>query len=401
MKTLSRLLMLAALATAFALPAFAQDPAASPAASPVALCDEAAKNDLYTQYYNLKKTNKPDDQAKAYEITKQYIAKYDSCTDQYTTALKTWAGKYAAAVGSINKRSDFFSAYNAKDIAKTNSAARQLLASDPNDAAAAMLAAWGTYLVIGKNPAATEADAVNFANQALTLIQSGQEPKDLGGKVSWAPFATKEDATSYMNLIVAGAEIKTNTDDSVKRLVEIAQGTSKAKEEPKVYSFLAFAYEKEAAPMYDKYKSITKNLTVETDESKLLLLNINQVVDRQIDAYARAVAYETDPTKKAQLMSILSELYKSRHNNTVTGLDSYVAGIKAQPLLLTQPITSLPAAAPATTPGTGDGTTSTTSPAAPPTAPAAAPVGTTKPATTTTAKPATTTTSSTPVKKKP
>jgi hypothetical protein len=394
MKTLSRLLVLAALATAFALPAFAQDPAASP----VALCDEAAKADLYTQYYNLKKTNQAADQAKAYEITKQYLDKYGSCTDQYTKALKTWADKYAAALGSVNRRSDFFNAYNANDMAKLSSLGNQLLSADPNDAAVALLAGWGIYTgTTKKTPGASEADALNFVNKALALIEGGQEPKDLSDKVSWAPFASKDEAVSYLNFAIAALELKTNTDDAAKRLVQLAQGNTKLKEEPYVYSFLAFADEQEAAPMLAKYKDVTKNFTVETDESKLLLANINQVIDRTIDAYARAVAYSTKPSDKADFMKRLTELYKSRHDNAVTGLDEMIAGIKSQPLLITQPITSLPA-----TPAAGDGTASATPAATTVAAPASTapkPVAT---PTTTAPKPATTTTTpATPVKKKP
>jgi uncharacterized protein YukE len=394
MKTLSRLLVLAALATAFALPALAQDPAASPAAGP---CDEQARTDMYTDYYNKKKT----DQKAAYEVGKQYLGKYESCADKYTESVK----KFVTAYEGATRRFDFFNAYNAKDVAKTNSLARQLLAADPSDAAAALLSAWITYQgVVGKNPAATEADAISFANRALDVINSGKEPTDLNGKVSWAPFGSRDEAIGYLNFAVAALELKTNTDDAAKRLVQIAQGNSKAKEEPSVYSYLGFAYEKEAAPLLAKYKTFT----VENDESKLVLANLNQVIDRMIDAYARAVAYSKDQAQKTEFMTRLTELYKSRHNDTTDGLDAMIAGIKAQPLLVTQPLTSLPAAAPSPTPADGaaasaPATTGQTTPAgttvAAPAATAPKPAPTT-PATTT--KPATTTTTTNPpAKKKP
>jgi hypothetical protein len=385
MKTISRLLILAALATAFALPAFAQD---QPAAGGV--CDEAAKGELYTQFYNLKKTNQANDQAKAYDLGKQYITKYDSCSDQYTTAVKNWVAKYEAALGSVNRRSDFFKAYNAKDVAKTNGLAQQLLAADPNDAAVALLTAWGVYQgTLTKNPAATEADAINYASKAFDLIQSGQEPKDLGGKVSWAPFANKDDALSYLNFEIGALELKSNPDDALKRLVAVAQGNGKAKEEASVYGYLAFLYEKQAAPLLDKYKTFT----TKTPESDLVLANFNRVIDQVIDAYARAVAYSTTPAQKSEFMSRLTDLYKSRHDNSDTGLTEYVAGIKNTPFTVSEPLTSLPA-----TPA-GDGTAATTNGTTntPTAAPVAAPA-TTKPAATptTTTKPATTTTSKKP-----
>lgn len=386
MKTLNRLFMIAALAAVFAVSALAQD---QPAANP---CDSQEKNDLYTQYYNLKKT----DQAKAYDISKQYLDKFGSCTDNYTASVKKFNDAYGTAVGGLKLRTDFFNAYNAKDYAKLTTLANQLLAADANDAAAPLLAGWGIYqATLQKNPAANTTDALNFVNKALALIQSGQEPKDLGGKVSWAPFGSKDEAMSYLNFAIASLEIKNNTDDAMTRLVQLAQGNTKLKEEPSVYSYLAFGYEQQAAPLLEKYKTFT----TQTPESDLVLANFNRVIDEVIDSYARAVAYSKDDAQKTQFMTRLTELYKSRHDGAVTGLNEYVAGIKSQPLVITQPLTSLPVATPAATPASGDGTAATTTGGTTPaTAPVANPAAprpvTTTP--TTTAKPPTTTTSKKP-----
>jgi hypothetical protein len=388
MKTLSRLLLLAALAAAFSLPAFAQDAAASPAAT--GPCEEAAKGEAYKLYYDVRKTDQP----KAYEYGKQYLAKYDSCADNYTTSVK----KFVTAYEKATLRVDFFKAYDAKDVAKLNSLGAQLLANDPNDAAVAMLTAWGAYQNITKNPG-TEADIVNSTTRAIALIEAGQQPKNLEDKVSWLAFANKEDALGYLNYALGQLmNAQKNYAESVKYLVKVAQSQSKAKEDAGVYSLLAFGYEKEREPLAEQYKTITKNFTVETPESQLLLLNINQVVDRQIDAYARAVAFSTDPAKKADLMKVLTDLYKSRHNNADAGLNELIAGIKTQPLLMTQPITSLPAPTPADGTAANGTTTPMATPVANPPAPVAKPAATTTTATTQT-KPATTTAA--PVKKRP
>jgi hypothetical protein len=380
MKTLSRLLTLAALAAAFALPALAQDPAASPAGP----CEEAAKGELYKQYYDVRKTDQP----KAYEFGKQYLAKYESCPDNYTTSVK----KFVTAYEKATLRVDFFKAYDAKDVAKLNSLSKQLLANDPNDVAVAMLTAWGAYQNIAKNPG-SEAEIVASTTRALQMIEAGGEPKNLEDKVSWLAFANKEDALGYLNYALGQLmNAQKNYAESVKYLVKVAQSQSKAREDAGLYSLLAFDYSKEREPMTEQYKTITKNFTVETPESQLLLLNINQVVDREIDAYARAVAFSTVPADKAELMAVLTELYKSRHNNADAGLNELIAGIKAQPLLMTQPITTLPAPTPAATPATGTGDGAAANGQA---APAASPAATTT--ATTQAKPA----PAAPAKKRP
>ncbi|MCA1629320.1 MAG: hypothetical protein LC785_00905 [Acidobacteria bacterium] len=390
MKTLSRLLMLAALAAAFSLPAFAQDPAASPAAT--GPCEEAARGELYTQYYNAKKTDQP----KAYELGKQYLAKYESCADNYTASVKKFVNIYGKAV----LRNNFFNAYNAKDVAKLNALGKQLLASDPNDAAAAMLSAVGVYQAVqAKNPAATDADADMFVGKAIELIEAGKVPTDLESKPSWLPFTSKDDALGYLTFTrAAQLEKANNNGEAVKLLMKVAQSASKSKEDPLLYASLARLYKIEAAPMFEKYQTYKEP----TPESQLLLLNINQVVDRLIDAYARAVAYSATPADKAKYMADLTELYKSRHEGTDKGLTELIAGIKAQPLMMTQPITALPAPTPEN--GAGDGTaagaqtTPAAAPVANPAATAAKPAPTST--TTTTAKPAPATTTA-PAKKRP
>lgn len=380
--------MLAALAAAFSLPAFAQDPAASPAAT--GPCEEAAKGEAYKLYYDVRKTDQP----KAYEYGKQYLAKYESCADNYTSSVKKFVTAYEKAV----IRSDFFKAYNSKDVAKLNALGRQLLTNDPNDAAAAMLSAVGVYQAVqAKNPAATDADADMFVGKAIELIEGGKEPTDLEGKASWLPFTSKDDALGYLTFTrAAQLEKANNNDEAVKLLMKVAQSASKSKEDPLLYGSLARLYKKEVAPMFEKYQTFKE----QTPESQLLLLNINQVVDRLIDAYARAVAYSATPADKAKYMADLTELYKSRHNNTDTGLNEMIAGIKTQPLLMTQPITSLPAPTPTDgTAANGGQPTPMATPVANTSAPAPKPAATTTTTATTQTKPATTTAA--PVKKRP
>jgi hypothetical protein len=100
----------------------------------------------------------------------------------------------------------------------------------------------------------------------------------------------------------------------------------------------------------------------ETPESKLALANINQLVDRMIDGYARAVALAGSDAAFSQPKAVwqesLTTWYKYRNNNTTTGMDQLVAGILSKPLPPEPtPLTSLPpASTPAATPANNSGT---------------------------------------------
>jgi hypothetical protein len=106
----------------------------------------------------------------------------------------------------------------------------------------------------------------------------------------------------------------------------------------------------------------------------LALANINQLVERMIDGYARAVFLAGSDAQFAKQkpvwMDSLTTWYKYLHNGSDAGMNELVAGITSKPLPPEPtPLTSLPASTPASTPtGTSgaapaNGNTGTTAPA--------------------------------------
>jgi hypothetical protein len=349
MKTLTRLLSAAALASLFALPLFAQD-----AAAPANPCESAERTDLYTKYYEQKKNTR--DQAPAFETAKQYLAKYETaCPDQYSQAVRKFHDAYAAQLGGVQVQTAFYTAVNAKDARKAIEAGKALAAKEPDNAGIYLLTAYTGYngVILKGSPvfqdAAVTSETIAAANRAIEMLQAGKEPKDISGKVSWAPFKDREDALAWANFWAGALQYKTAPDTTAKHMIAVAQSGSTVKEEPTVYTILAVALEAERARLADEYKKFTE----ENDQSRIVLANINQIVDRQIDAYARAVAYaKPDDARRAEWMTILKELYKSRNNGAETGLDAKIAAVKTTPLLVTTPVTTPP---PTPTPAPGNG----------------------------------------------
>src|SRR6185436_4024222 len=149
------------------------------------------------------------------------------------------------------------------------------------------------------------------------------------------------------------------------------------KQSPYTYAYIAGAYETGPyAKLSEQYKTQFQGKD-ETPESKLMLANINQLIDRMIDAYARAVYVAGTKTEFATVKTgwndSLTQWYKFRNGDKTDGMDQLVAGIMTKPLppeptpLTSLPPTSTPAATPTstsgTTPAAGNGTASTTAPA--------------------------------------
>jgi hypothetical protein len=362
----------------------AQTPAAAPAAAQGA-CTDDAKAAWYAEFTANRTTN-----AKAaYEAGKKYLTACPTETGPIPDYLKKWTAQYDKDARRL-KLADLF--VNQKKYPEAMALAKEILAEDPENLSALTYLGYGGYVVaVTTKNEAGNAEAVVYAKKAIQAIQSGKTPEN------WLPFKSKDDALGYLNYSLAYLERTSNPTDALANAIKAAQFDSEIKKNSQTYVLIAQLYEGEYAKQSAEYEKNFKGKD-ESPESKLAVLNINQIVDRIIDALARAAATAgTDANSQAQKAKWLErakELYVFR-NKSETGLDQLVATVMSKPLPpVPTPITTLPAA-PATsaTPATGSDTSAAGSTMAPR---AAAPPAASKPMTTTTvASPAVTTTTKT------
>lgn len=391
MRKLIRLLTLVALAT-FALPAFAQTPAA-PAASPAAAaanpCEEAARGEMYTKYYELKgkkdAKGQPDPaaQKEAYGIGQEYLTKYASCNDTYSKAVQKFVTQYGDAVRKVGNATELNDAlYKNKDYAKAFQLGNQMIAADPENLNLLIQLGYAGYNAQSQKPSVTtySPTALGYAKKAIEMLEAGKTPSE------WVLFKTKDEALAYLNFAVGEYMIKSDPAGAVPFYLKSFALESPVKTTAGAYARLAASYQ------VGQYDPMQKEFTAkyggkpETDESKYALNNLNQVIDRVIDAYARAINLAgTDPKlaeDKKVWMETLTGFYKFRNNDSVTGLDAFIASATSKPL--PEPFTPQPYVPPATpAPSTGGTASDSGNGATTSTEPAAAPAATTQPATTT------------------
>jgi hypothetical protein len=397
MNKLIRPITLSALLAMTALPAFALTTASALTREKAAIAqtDEEAKAALYKKFTESIKT----DQKAAYETGKEYIAKYPA-EDQYSNYVKKWVAAYEKAIRKPNLNELMTSA----KYPEAFTLSKQILVDEPNDLLTLRQAAVAGFNLALTNKEVNTIEAANYARKALQLIEAGkgfEEGKPLDATI-------KDENIGLLNLALGFFALKSNPSEAVGYLLRAAQTNSTFKKDPQTYIWLANAYQ--AGP----YKKLSDEFEAnyrgkdETPESKAALENLNQVIDRIIDASARAIALATDPkyaSIKTQLNTQLTSFYKFRHNDSDAGLQEMIAGILSKPLPPQPTLVAVPPpATSSTTPATpapGAGTTPATTPATTTpttTAPASTtPPPTTKPATTPPATPpATTTTPSQP-----
>ena len=397
MKKLITFLSICTTVAIFALPVAARNLIAQPdnAIQDAAACTEDAKNALYASFREKRTT----DQAKAYEDAKKYLARPATGTvseaqQKIIDYLKNFVTKYEEATRKLSYRALL---YNDQKYAEAYAIGKEILATEPENLQVLVDLGTNAYLLPPLKNAQLTAEGLGYAQKALAMLDAG---KTLD---KWDPLGSKDVAVSYLNYSIGTLTLEKDPGAALKNLIKSAQFETPLKKSPYTYAYIAGAYETGPyAKLSEQYKAMYLGKD-ETPESKLMLANINQLVDRMIDAYARAVALAgTDAkfaTAKTGWNESLTQWYKYRNADKTDGMDQLIAGVLTKPLPPEPtPLTSLPTTAPAaaTPAGTsgatqGNGNATGNGAAASTTAPAAAkPTGTAAPTTTPAAKPAAT-----------
>ena len=380
MKNVFRLLVIAALAALFALPAFAQNTTGGAAAqaSPCT-ADADAKAALYQSFLaNYKGT--PEQQKNASQIGKDYLAKYGTCPDEgdkkIASFIQNWVTKYDKVVVEFN----FNEALKAKDYQKAFDLGRQILNNQPdNNTVLLSLVSAGHLNAVAGNAANKSlfSESVNYTRRALRAAEA-----DKLGDLS--AYKGKEGAIAFFNYTLAILLRDSSPKEATDALLKAVQSNSVYKTEPAAYYLLgSLYYNNEVKPKVAEYAAKYPAGSAETPESKAAFDAINEAIDRSIDAFARAVALSKDANQKKTFMDQLTAIYKSRHDNSDAGLQELVASVLSKPLPLPGQ-TPVPTSTPSSSSGTTGTDGNTPKPSTTPTQPT-----TTQPTTTPGSKPAT------------
>jgi hypothetical protein len=296
--------------------------------------DDEVKVNTYKKFVE----NREPNPAIAYDAAKFYMARYGKEDDQYTRYLKQWIAFYEEderarklAAERADREQQLLGSFTQKDFARAYGMAKQVLADNPENVK--VLIALGYEGVGASTQARNETfnnEAASYALKAIQLIESGKAPD------TWAPFKNKEDVLASLYFAEGFYLLKPRPDAAIANLFKATQIASDRKTSASTYYYLA------TSDQNGPYKRLSDDYgkrfgnQAESPESKAALESINKVLDKMIDAYARAVALSgNDPqqqTAKAQWMTRLTDFYKFRHENSDAGLNEFIAGVLAKPL---------------------------------------------------------------------
>jgi hypothetical protein len=286
--------------------------------------DDEVKVTTYKRFVD----NREPNPAAAYQAAKEYMARYSKEDDQYTRYLKVWMAAFEK-----DERQDALlrAIYDEKNYAAGFGLAKKVVADDPEDLKTLIALGYGGYLATTNARNETfNADSERYAQKAIQMIESGKTLE------KWEPFKNRDDALASLHYAIGFTELKARPEESIGRFIKVTQVDSDLRNTPSTFYLLSVAYEQ------GPYKRLSADYTKrfanqpETPESKAALDNLNKVMDRIVDAYARAVALAgNDPqhqAKKAEWTKRLTDLYKFRHDGSDAGLNEFIAGVLAKPL---------------------------------------------------------------------
>jgi tetratricopeptide (TPR) repeat protein len=284
--------------------------------------DDPVKIEIYKRFVD----NRQGNPAVAYQAARDYLQKYNKDKDQYTDYLSKWVTFYERD----ERKRTLPNLINEKKFAEAYSTGEKILKDEPTYLRAQIDLGYAGYLAASAKNDSFNTQALDYARKAISEIESGKAPAD------WAPFKGKDDTLAYLNYAVGFLTLKTSPDQAIDALVKAAKYDSDIKKTPSTYYFLAAAYE--SGP----YKTMSAGYQTqyankpETPESKAALEKLNVVIDRIIDAYARAIASAGTDAKMEQSrkewLAQMTNYYKFRHDGSDAGLTEFIAASLQKPL---------------------------------------------------------------------
>ena len=222
--------------------------------------------------------------------------------------------------------------YTEKKFPEAFALGAELVAQDSTDLEALINLGYAGFLALQTQDRQFDTLATRYGGRAIRMIEGGTNRTD------WQPFASREETLAWLHFTLGALLYDTKPLESAHHLYATAALETSLKSEPTLYYQLAAALENALyQPLYKDYTSRFggKQRTKESDAAKA---RIDSVMDRLIDVYAHAVAYEKpDSPDRANGLQRLTAYYKARNGGKDAGIDALIEKAKTTPLMPMQP----------------------------------------------------------------
>jgi hypothetical protein len=283
------------------------------------------KEQLYARFTDYKRNPNPEQQRYAYPIAKEYLRRWGGDKSAESKEVLRWVTEYER----LMRQDELYAAYNAKEYGKTFSLGRPAVKADPEYffALAIMTEAGYDNAAAGNHNLDTE--TADYARQAIALLEAGKVSKS-------DPFKNMEVARGFLNYALATIVKDEKPAEAATAFAKaLKSADSPYHADPAAYHHLGVAiYNGQLTPLAGEYNQKFGGKQ-SSPEQTAMLNRILHLADQTIDAYARAVALSSKPEQQEARGKILSQLtgvYKTFHNNSDAGLNELIAGVLSKPM---------------------------------------------------------------------
>lgn len=285
---------------------------------------DAEKEQLYARISENKKVPTADRQRLAYEDAKDYLKRYGRDVDPNLAEIERFVAEYERTVDNYA----LHEAYSEKKYLRAFEIGRARLKKAPNNFFVLATLTEAGYENAQKGDASLTNETIGYAKSALAIADSGKLTRP-------EPFATVVEAQGFLNFALGSLLRPQSPVEAAEALKQAIKSGSKYKDEPVTYNLLGSAILRgEYAQLAAEYNQKFGNKPP-SPEQQAMWEQLAKVGERVIDAYARAVALSTRPElaeARSKMMTQLTALYKSFHNNSDAGLNDLIANVLSKPL---------------------------------------------------------------------
>lgn len=278
-----------------------------------------SKDESFKEIAALSNVKKTEEQAKAYELSKDFLARFGKEKDEKVNKIRTFNHNY---------RWGMFG----KDIETNNYAGafalgRDILADEPDDVAVLMNLAYAGYnAIISKNDKTYVDESIGYSKKTLQLMEAGTMPK------LFVPFKDKNEAFAFIYFADGNLGLEKDPKGSIVSIYRSTTYDAPIKDDPAPYNMIAAYYEQTYAKMAADAKAKVAAKAISDAEVKAEIEKENKVMDVMMDAYVRALKRSSgDAAASAQIRQRLTQIYKFR-KKTEEGLPEYITYINTTPM---------------------------------------------------------------------
>lgn len=280
---------------------------------------QRSKDELLKEIATLSNSSKPEEKEKAYQSSKEYLARFGSEKNDNVKKVRGFAENYRTVM--------FYRAVDGNKFADAFTLGKEILADQPQNIEVFINLTYVGYNAVAAGEKSFIADTISSAKKAEELLDSGTTPN------TFAPFKDKPEATAWLYYIEGTLINATDKKAGAESIYKATLPVSPIRDNSLPYNLIALYYEDVYEKLGNELKLKLAAKPVNEAEANALADRVQKALELMLDAYARSSkrADAENAANKDVLKNRLAQVYKFVKKTDV-GLNEYVSYINKTPL---------------------------------------------------------------------